>query len=162
MRTTATLLAGLALAGCSVAENDRGTLGRGLTIEAIADAPPPEVALTEDQPLTLDRAEWPILRYEAPVDSTLSYPTYRLFAGYPGEIGRQWGDYPSELSSLDLEGDDVWLRHAESWAAPFWAAAEIAALPVTVVLMPPWENRLSPGWDYQRQPRRGAADVAGD
>jgi len=161
MRTTAILLAALALGGC-VAENDRGTLGCYLTVEAIADPPPADTAIADEQPPTLDRASWPVLCYEVPYDGTVSHPTYRLFAGYPGEIGRQWGDYPTALSALDLEGKDYWHQQGEAWAAPFWAATELAALPVTGVIAPPWDCRLSPEWDYQRTPRRVMVDLIDD
>jgi len=156
-------LAGMAtLAGCMSPYNDRSTLGRDdVVVEAIADPGPVYGPIVDNQPLTLDRANWEWVTYYVPVDGTMHNPTWRWWNGHNFENARDRGEMPNEMTALILKGDDNGAETGEAFATPFVALGEIFAMPVMLFIDPQFSGSWSPKWSYERTDRVALTPGAG-
>ena len=167
MRHTATMtLAGLLaaaalLAGCVTPENDRGTIGRSVRLEAFTAAPAqpagPDMSVPVGQPVPqepsirgLDRGHWTSTRIFVPVDGTAHRPTYAKRVHLADATARQRGEYPNAETALELTGDSLSDQQLEALANHGIAALDTLLLLPAMVWQAPWRVRWSPDVAYER------------
>lgn len=149
LQAATTILVGgtlIAAFGCTTDLNARTTIGAKRTIAAF-DAE--TGTTTASGPTTrLDRAGWAPVEFRLPVDGTVHHPAWRSRASFDDEPARQHGLYPTAESSLQLgerDGTLVWAGVIE----PARALVDLFAMPVRMVLSPPWSRTQSPAM-YKR------------
>ncbi|MEQ8770996.1 MAG: hypothetical protein RIB60_10870 [Phycisphaerales bacterium] len=163
MTTRAPIAAGLiaallTLSACARQLNERPTLGNAVHTATFrtaewADRAPGVPARTAPVDASPDRADWPARVFLVPVDGTVHGPVRHGSVSLTADTHRQQGLYPTVESALDLEGDTGGAQALEGVLAPFAATAELALMPVSLVLEPPFKNAQSPAGLHKRTPR---------
>ncbi|MDX2131388.1 MAG: hypothetical protein SFY69_04985 [Planctomycetota bacterium] len=153
----------LALGGCLADANNRHTLGRlndpanAVELEAFRDragATTPDAARAHDEPgpRTLDRSAWTPQEVLVPVDGTYGYPRYARPPRWTDDTARQRGDPVTVSTALELEGDTLDVRVAETAASPFLAAWDGVLLIPRFFYLPPWQEVRHLPRSYWRVP----------
>src|SRR5688572_18057510 len=92
-----------ALCGCAVQYNDSLALRDGVHLEALSPhhlSPLP--ANNQPSVTSVERPDWEPMRILVPVDGTAHNPIYVRVRPKVRRMPRQLGEYPTEMSSLDL------------------------------------------------------------
>ncbi len=152
------LAAALAAPGCARHLNERPTLGNAVhtatfrTAEWASPAPgtPERTASVGASP---DRSGWPARVFLVPVDGTVHGPVRHGAVAITDDTRRQQGLFPTVDSALDLKGRAGGAEALEGVLAPFAAAVELALLPVSLVVEPPFSDAQSPAGLHKRTPR---------
>ncbi len=149
------LVSALTASGCARQLNERPTLGNAVhtaTLRTNEWASPPAAVpeCTSAHAAGPNRSGWPARVFLVPVDGTVHGPVRHGTIALTDDTRRQQGLYPTPESALDLEGDARGALALEGVLAPFSAMAELALMPVSLVLEPPFKDDQSPGWLHKR------------
>ncbi len=147
-------------AGCVHERNESLALHDTILMEALGPEGP-GIALTSESPSVtqISRSEWEPTTILVPVDGTAHYPTYvRVFSTVEA-TRRQRGEYPTELSALDLDGGSESKQQWEAVTQPFRAIGNaLLILPRMIFYRRPWETLQSPREAYERDWLRPGMD----
>jgi hypothetical protein len=144
----ATLGASIGLVGgCSTSMNERPWLGqtenmaRGgvVYLEVVAAPERPEHPLVDDPPslTSLDRSGWRPVAVVVPVDGVASRRTYAYEQLLTVSTARQRGDFPTEISALELSGGTRQVQALEGLANPLTALVDgLVMVPRMIVHCP--------------------------
>jgi hypothetical protein len=136
-----------ALAGCTADGNSRVEMGdaridptRATTVRGISDSNARPERLTNDSSASLQglsRAHWDRTTVLVPVDGVEGMPRY--LREYPRTVAtaRQRGEFPTEMTALELSGDSEADQWTETLASPGWHLIQVAALPVRMIMHDP-------------------------
>ena len=142
----------LAVPGCVRDRNARETLGGVLVTGSLDGA---EGAVAVGPSVGMDRAAWPVVVFEVPVDGTVHGPTHGGWVRFTDATARQRGLFPTIETALELDGDVGEPQALEGLWGPVAAGGEILWMPVGVVMGPPWAERQSPRGLYKRSRQGG-------
>jgi hypothetical protein len=153
---SAALGAGLALTGCTHAENDRFRFGESGLLPAF-DARPDTIADPTPTVTGHDRSGWEPMVFVVPVHGTAHQPTYAPGTFDLATLPRQRGEYPTAETCLDLSEPD---GGAEAWLAARthgMALVDTVMLVPRAIMRPPTATDWSPGGNYTRVSGQDAA-----
>jgi hypothetical protein len=136
---------------------ESGELARSASFATYSvDNPAPEPSVTG-----LSREHWALTTFAVPNDLTAHNPTFTKNLTYVNDPVRALGEYPDQLSSLQLATDTMdGTRDREAYealAAPFAAAADIVLFPVRAFVTAPWHITRTGTEPYRRAASPGAA-----
>ncbi|MCA3005732.1 MAG: hypothetical protein LW650_05200 [Planctomycetaceae bacterium] len=161
---------GVMLAGCAGPLNHQPELGGTVTADGLSGTAfnPDSVALesfsegfrpgsgslppldrtTGDQPSisSLERTNWPMVRFLVPVDGTQHQPTYASGPSYDRSTHRARGEFPTVDTAAVAHPNDAG-REAQIWEAmawPFWAGLDVALLLPRMLYTAPGSTVRSP------------------
>ena len=134
-------LLGFSVAGCTTDLNARTTIGAARTLPALT----PDGGGSDENAATtrLDRADWAPTEFRLPVDGVVHGPLWRSRVSFDETPARQHGLYPTAETALQLgeDGDVIaWGMVVE----PARTLFDLFAMPVRMVLDPPWGREQSP------------------
>ncbi len=141
-----------ALGGCALHYNDSLALRDGVHLEALSPHQP-SAAPADDQPsvTSVEREGWEPSRILVPVDGTAHNPTYVRVRPKVQRMSRQLGDYPTEMSSLELPWNTAGIEAWDAVRQPFRALGNAILLPIRVVAYRwPWDVMQSPREYHER------------
>lgn len=158
LATLVAIAAALSATGCARHLNERPTLGNAVHTATFRADPtggptttPPQ--RTSEHTSNLNRSGWPGHVFLVPVDGTVHGPVRHRDLSFTKTTRRQEGLFPTVESALDLDGDTGHPQALEGMLAPFAAAAELAWMPISLVLEPPAKNVQSPTTLHKRTSR---------
>jgi hypothetical protein len=162
------------LTGCNADGNSRMEMGdaridasRAVIVRGLADAQarPERVGAASEASLDgLSRAHWDRTTVLVPVDGVEGTPRYLREYPRADATARQRGEFPTEVTALELSGDSEDAQWQEALAAPGWHLIQVAALPVRMIMHDPTQPvRHLPAQHWRAQTstlRQSAAEAA--
>ncbi|MFO0857088.1 MAG: hypothetical protein U0640_07005 [Phycisphaerales bacterium] len=140
---------GSAMSGCTAAGNSRPEVGdarfgqsRSVLVRSMSDYNArPEEKFSSDSPSVsgLSRAHWQPTTVIVPVDGVEGYPRYTREHPQALATARQRGEYPTEMTALELSGDTYSQRWNEALESPAWAIWQAVSMPYRFIWVQPWE-----------------------
>lgn len=141
------LLAGCALTGCASPGNSRSEVGdarfsqsRSVLVRSMSDYDArPEVTYSADSTSVegLSRAHWTHTTIIVPVDGVEGYPRYTREHPNALATARQRGEYPTEVTALELSGDTERKQWQEVIESPMWAIIQAVSMPYRFIWTQP-------------------------
>lgn len=115
----------------------------------------------------LSRAHWQQTVVSVPVDGLASKPTFASKHLMTNTTARQRGQYPTDMTALELDGDTGWTQVGETVLSPFSAAWDgTRMIFYDLWAAPVWEEGVYPlrppydrgGYTSMRQPQAPPSD----
>lgn len=148
----------LILPGCWAPHNERITVGRHDSPQSvrlpefnIADRPEKPIESDAASTTTLARGSWQPLTVYVPVDGAYAYPRYSRMHHWTRATSRQRGDPVTALSALELEGNTLPTRLAETAASGPLALYDGVLIVPRMFFLPPWQEVRSLPESYWRR-----------
>lgn len=148
--TIMTTMAGLSLlSACTADGNSRVEMGdnridpaRSATVRGINDSNARAEQARVDTSTSLDglsRVHWDRTTVLVPIDGLEGMPRYLREYPRTSATARQRGEFPTEMTALELSGDSEADQWTEALASPGWHLIQVAALPVRMIMHDPSE-----------------------
>ena len=128
---------------------------------------PPPVYSDAPSIVGLSRNHWQHTTVSVPVDGLASKPTFATKHLKTNATARQRGQYPTDMTALELDGDTGWTQVGETVMSPLWAAWDgTRMIFYDLWAAPVWEEGVYPlrppydrgGNTALRQPPRPPSD----
>lgn len=102
--------------------------------------------------VAIDRSNWEAQTFLVPVDGTGHRPTYATTLELKNSTARQRGEFPTELSALELHGGYTDEQLVESFDSPLLALGSCVIIPIRLFVEPQTLTKYSPRKSYDRWP----------
>ncbi len=144
------LLSASAMSSCTAPGNSRPEVGdnrfdqgRSVLVRSMSDynARPEEKRMADAPSVDgLSRAHWQPTTVIVPIDGVEGYPRFTREHPKALATARQRGEYPTEMSALELSGDTQQDQWQETIESPAWALLQAVSLPYRFIWVQPWDS----------------------
>lgn len=88
----------------------------------------------------LSRAHWQSTTVIVPVDGIEGYPRFTREHPKALATARQRGEYPTEMTALELSGDTYGDQWQEAVESPMWSLVQAVSMPYRFIWVQPWDS----------------------